>query len=242
MPVFDRYEELLDHCDAVTLAVSPVAQPDLAVAAARRSTAVFLEIPIAVDLSGAEQVAQAVALSHVVSQLGLTWRYAPPVRPVLTSAVPRTRRMGGSGRVVSGPPLGASPANRPRFEFGVLMHEGPHLLDLLDAALGTVVGVSAHGDPEGWIGLMLEHQGGRFSEASLSAAVEVEPRAVVEIFGSGGAAEIDCAEVVGPDAFEIMFQEFAEAVAQGTPSELNAERGLHLQRLVTEAQTDLLRQ
>jgi predicted dehydrogenase len=242
VPVFDRYEELLDHCDAVTLAVSPVAQPDLAVAAARRSKAVLLEIPVAVELAGAEQVAEAVALSHVVSQLGLTWRYAPSVRNFLTTAVPRTGRMGGIGRVLSGPPPGASPANRSRFELGVLAHQGPHLLDLLESALGTVVGVSAHGDPEGWIGLMLEHQGGRFSEASLSAAVRVEPRATIEIFGSGGAAEIDCAEVAGPDAFENMFREFADAVAQGTPSELNAEHGLHLQRLVAEARTDLLRQ
>ncbi|MGI8330286.1 Gfo/Idh/MocA family protein [Actinomadura scrupuli] len=242
VPVFDRYEELLDHCDAVTLAVSPVAQPDLAVAAARRSTAMLLEIPISVELAGAEQAAEAVALSHVVSQLGLTWRYAPSVRDFLGTAVARTGRMGGSGRVLSGPPPGPSPESRSRFELGVLAHQGPHLLDLLEAALGTVAGVSAHGDPEGWVGLMLEHQGGRFSEASLSAAVQVEPRATIEVFGPGGAAEIDCAQAVGPDAFENMFQEFADAVAQGTPPELNAEHGLHLQRLVTEARTDLLRQ
>jgi predicted dehydrogenase len=240
--VFHRYEELLDHCDAVAFAVPPAVQPDLATAAVHRAKAVLLENPIAGDLAGAEQLAAAVSLSGVVSQLALTWRYAPAVRQFLTTAVPRTRAMGGSGRVVSGAASGGSSVSAWRRERGVLLDQGPNLVDLLDAALGRVVGVRAHGDPLGWIGLLLEHEGGRFSEASLSAAVPVEPeRAEVEIFGSGGAAEIDCAAVVGPDTFETMFREFADAVAHGMPHKLDVHRGLRLQQVIDAAETDLIR-
>jgi hypothetical protein len=38
-----------------------------------------------------------------------------------------------------------------------------------------------------------------------------------------------------------MYREFAAAVTSGTPHELDIERGLHLHRVVEEADTDLLR-
>ena len=41
---YERFEQFLDHCDAVAFAVPPAAQPDLAGAAARRGKAVLLEV------------------------------------------------------------------------------------------------------------------------------------------------------------------------------------------------------
>jgi hypothetical protein len=38
-----------------------------------------------------------------------------------------------------------------------------------------------------------------------------------------------------------MFAEFAQAVERGTTPDLDVQRGLHLQRVVEEAQTDLIR-
>jgi predicted dehydrogenase len=54
---YERFEQFLDHCDAVVFAVPPAAQPDLAGAAARRGKAVLLEVPIAVDVTGAKVLA-----------------------------------------------------------------------------------------------------------------------------------------------------------------------------------------
>jgi predicted dehydrogenase len=124
---------------------------------------------------------------------------------------------------------------------GVLRHLGPYLIDLLDAALGLVGSVRAHGDPHGWLGLMLEHHGGRFSEASLTAtATPDSERADVEIFGSGGAAAIDSQDAAGPKEFATMYREFAEAVERGEPHELDVRRGLHLQQVIEAAAADLL--
>jgi predicted dehydrogenase len=125
---------------------------------------------------------------------------------------------------------------------GVLRNFGPDLVDLLDAALGEVGGVRAHGDPEGWVGLMLEHSGGRFSEASLTAtATPDSQRADVEIFGSGGAAAIDCQDAAGQESFGTMYREFAQAVARREPHELDVQRGLHVQQVIEAAEADLAR-
>jgi hypothetical protein len=72
--------------------------------------------------------------------------------------------------------------------------------------------------------------------------VDVEhDRADIEIFGSGGAAAIDCAGTVGPETYETMFAEFAACVTEGRPHDIDAQRGLHLQRVVEAAEDDLLR-
>ncbi len=241
VPAYERFDDMLDQCDAVVFAVPPAAQPDLAGLAAGRGKSVLLEIPVAGDLAGAEDLAAAIATAGVVSQVALTWRYASAIRRFLDTAVPQARPIGGSGRLVSAAYRPGSPASAWRVETGVLRNLGPHLVDMLDAALGQIDRVQAHGDPHGWVGLMLEHADGRFSEASLTATAQVESaRAYVEVFGGGGSAEIEC-EAAAQDAFPTMFAEFAQAVGQGKTPDLDVRRGLHLQRVVEEAQTDLIR-
>ncbi|MGH3491192.1 MAG: Gfo/Idh/MocA family protein [Actinopolymorphaceae bacterium] len=236
---YDRFAELLDHCEAVVFAVPPVVQADLAAAAARAKRAVLLEKPLAGDLAGAEEIVDAVAGSGVISQLALDWRYTDRVREFLATLAPRTRPLGGNGRSITASPPDRERTQPWRIERGVLLDQGPDLVDLLDAALGRIIGVRAHGDPLGWVGLLLEHTGGRFSEASLCATAIPETRAEVEVFGPGGGAHVDCAAATGKDSYATMVAEFAAAVASSTPSDLNAQRGLHLQEILDTAETDL---
>lgn len=236
---YTRYADLLDHCDAVTFAVPPGPQASLATTAVRRGRAVLLDLPIGGDLAEAEQLVDAVDEAGVTSQVALTWRYSKAVRAFLMGAVPQVRPLGGSGRLVSCALARSPQSQQGRLERGVLLDQGPDLVDLLDAALGRVVGVRAHGDPLGWVGLLLEHAGGRFSEASLCATADVEPaRAKVEVFGPGGAAAVDCADV-GPDTYDTMICEFANAVEHRTAHALDARHGLHLQEVLSRAETDL---
>ena len=237
---YARYGDLLDHCDAVAFAVPAGPQASLAVAAVQRGRAVLLELPIGGDLADAEQLVDAVDKAGVISQVALTWRYSRRVRAFLGGAVPQARPLGGSGRLVSSVLARDPQTLQDRIERGVLLDQGPDLVDLLDAALGHVVGVRAHGDPLGWVGLLLEHAGGRFSEASLCATADVErDRAEVEVFGPGGAAAVDCVGAVGPDTYDTMIREFANAVEHSTPHALDARRGLHLQEVLGRAESDL---
>jgi predicted dehydrogenase len=242
VPAYRSFSELLSQCDAVAFAVPPAAQPELASAAAHHGKAVLLESPIAGDLAGAQELASAVTAAGVISQVALLWRYAAAVRDFLAARVPHTHPQGGSGRLVSAAFAAGAPVPAWRIEMGALRSYGPYLVDLLDAALGRVGGVRAHGDPQGWLGLMLEHPEGRFSEASLSATVAPDSqRADIEIFGSGGAAAIDCQEAAGQESFETMYREFAAAVERGEPHELDVLRGLHVQQVIEAAEADLLR-
>jgi predicted dehydrogenase len=241
VPAYRSYDELLEHCQGVSFAVPPAVQPDLAVKAARRDKAMLLGKPMAGDLAGAEDMTIEVDNAGVVSQLALTWRYAFAVREFLNHGRKRTRALGGAGRVVSGTMADSRSAAPWRLERGVLLELGPDLVDLLETALGRVTAIRAHGDPHGWFGLLLEHEEGRFSEASMCATAAVDqPVAQVEIFGSGGAAEVDCVAAVGPETYTTMFREFADAIDRDAPHELDVHRGLRLQQLLEAADTDLL--
>lgn len=235
----DRYEDLLDTCEAVAFAVPPGVQAEMATTAARRGKALLLEKPIAADLDGARRLADAVGEAGVASQIVLTWRYAAAVRDFL-DASSRFDAVAGRGRFVSGALLGGMFATPWRLDRGPLLDLGPHVVDLLDAALGRVVGVRAHGDLHGWVGLLLEHESGRVSEASLSGSVAVEPQlADVELYGRDGQLRIDCATAVGPDAFGVVTSELAGLVREGGSHPLDVQRGLHLQQVISEAEQAL---
>ncbi|WP_326641403.1 Gfo/Idh/MocA family oxidoreductase [Streptosporangium sp. NBC_01755] len=238
---FESYHDLLEECDAVALAVPPAAQAELGAHAAHARKAVLLEKPIAGDIAGAENLLMAVDRGGAVSQVALVWRHAPAIQRFLDAAE-RTWPVGGSGLAISGTQTDESSASPWRLERSVVLELGPDLVDLLEAALGRVVDVRAQGDPSGWFGLLLEHEGGRFSQASLYARAVIDPpRAEVEIYGPGGATSIDCVAAVGREAYEAMYRDFAGAVERGTPPPTDVRHGLHLQQVIEAAETDLIR-
>ncbi|HEY0360202.1 MAG TPA: Gfo/Idh/MocA family oxidoreductase [Mycobacteriales bacterium] len=237
---YDRFDDLVADVDAVAFAIPPAVQAEYAADAAHHGKAVLLQRPIAADVAGAEQLSLAVERAQVVSQVALMWRYAPAVRQFLRTEVPTTEAVGGTGRLVSGAFAPGSGVSAWRAERGVLHDEGADLLDLLDAALGPIAGVRAHGDPHGWVGLLLEQQIGHVGEASMYAlAPPGAHRAEVEVHGSGGSARVDCSDVVGPLTYERLYGEFAAAVSAGAPHELDVRRGWHLQQVIEAAETDL---
>ncbi|WP_042378203.1 Gfo/Idh/MocA family protein [Streptacidiphilus melanogenes] len=236
-PAFGRLEELFDACEAVAFCVPPDVQAELASHAVRAGKAVLLEKPLAMELDGARRLADAVAEAGVVSQMVLTARYAAATREFLTQAR-AVRPMGGVG-VFTGS-LADGPFATPwRLERGALLDLGPHLVDLLDAALGRVVAVRAQGDPLGWVALTLEHESGALSQAGMTAfAGGSLPAPRIEVFGPGGHARLAWPEAL-EEPFARMVAEFAAAVRTGEGHPLDARHGLRLQELLTEAQAQL---
>jgi predicted dehydrogenase len=235
---FGDFGEVLESCEAVSFAVPPAVQSDLGVLAAGAGKAVLLEVPIAWDIAGAESLAEAVAAAHVVSQVAFSWRYSEGVRQFLKAEAPRQHHQGGAGRIVRRRRDESSPW---QLERGLLTQVGPNVVDLLDAALGTVADVDAQWLADGGIGLKMEHQGGRFSESSLDEPPGADRDvAQFEFFGPHGSVDLDCSVATGPAAYATMFAEFAAAVRAGEPHELDVSRGLHVQRAVEAADTELL--
>jgi len=232
------FDAFLGAVDAVAFAVPPDVQAELAVPAARAGRALLLEKPLALDLDAAQRLADVVADTGVPTQMVLTWRYAPEVRQLL-AGLSGAEVLGGRGWFLTGGFLGGMFATPWRLREGPLSDLGPHVVDLLDAALGPVVGIRAHGHPHRWVGLLLEHESGAVSEASLTAYSRLEPpRAGVEVHTTGGVLEVDTTGVSG-SAAPVLVDEFVATARSGRPHALDAARGLHLQRLLARAAADL---
>ncbi|MFF2862983.1 Gfo/Idh/MocA family protein [Streptomyces rubiginosohelvolus] len=234
-PIAASFEELLDSCEAVAFAVPPSVQAQLAVRAARAGRALLLEKPLALTLDAAREVADTVAETGVVSQLVLTKRYHPTTRAFLARAA-STDVIGARSCYLHGAFLEGEFATSWRLEHGALLDLGPHLLDLLDAAVAPIVSVRATGDSRRWIELTCEHDNGAVSQASLSGAVRV-PRAQtrVELFGSTGPLVYDTADIDHAECWPVLRREFASAVRTGTGTGIDAAHGLRIQRLLDDA-------
>ncbi|MCF6473609.1 Gfo/Idh/MocA family oxidoreductase [Nonomuraea sp. MG754425] len=236
-PVYATVEELFEHCQAVAFCVPPAVQAEYAVRAARAGKALLLEKPLAESAEDAERVAAAIAEAGVASQMVLTLRYAPQTRAFLARCA-EIEPFGGHAANVSGVLLGDHPFATPwRLRRGALLDVGPHVIDLLDAALGRVTGVRAHGDPLGWTGLLLEHEGGAVSEASLCMAAGGDPLPQrIAVYGRAGSAVLPH---VGGDPMQTIAEEFARTVRDGGGHPLDAAHGLRLQRIIAEAEAQL---
>lgn len=240
VPVFSTYDQLLEECDAVAIAVPPGIQPGLAVRAARWGRPMMLEKPLGLDVAGAAQIAEAVAEAGVGSVMVLTYRYAPTVRAFLADTA-TFEATGGRACFLSGAFLGGPFAGSGwRVEHGALLDVGPHILDLVDAALGPIVSVRAHGDRHGWIGLLADHESGAVSEVSISCTAAITPsRTEVEIFGRDGSLAVDGRSDSRDIVFANLRADFAAVARTGGPHPCDAARGLHLQRVLAMADAAL---
>ncbi|MFJ4835266.1 Gfo/Idh/MocA family protein [Streptomyces sp. NPDC088747] len=233
--VVASFEELLDTCEAVAFAVPPFVQAELACRAAAAGKALLLEKPLAMDLPSAQRLVDAVDTAGVVSQVVLTSRYNPATRRFLAAAR-SVEAVGARACMVTGAFLGGEFATPWRLEHGALLDLGPHVLDLLDAAMGPIVRVRGTGDPRRWIELTCEHASGAVSQASLSGSVNVENGITrIELFGPHPELVYDGADIDHEESLPVLRREFATAVRTGKSGELDVHRGLHLQTLMAQA-------
>ncbi|MEU7694341.1 Gfo/Idh/MocA family oxidoreductase [Microbispora hainanensis] len=236
-PAFERLEDLFAASEAVAFCVPPTVQAELGVLAARAGKALLLEKPLAADLDGARRLAGAIEEAGVASQMLFTFRYSAATAGFLERAR-RIEPFGGHAANISGSLRGGPFATPWRLERGAVLDVGPHTIDLLDAALGRVVGVKAHGDPLGWVGLLLEHEGGAVSEASLSMAVEGEtPPSRVDVYGRLGTASLLGSEL--GDVFPEVVRQFASTVRDGGGHPLDARHGLRMQEIIDDVERQL---
>jgi predicted dehydrogenase len=233
------FDVFLDLCDAVAFAVRPDVQASLAIRAAQAGKALLLEKPIALDLASAKELAAAVDAAGVVTQLDLTKRYHPTTRAFLASAA-SFPAIGARSCYLHGAFLGGALATDWRLQYGALHDLGPHLLDLLETALGPIAEIHATGDSTKWIELTCTHSSGTVSQASLSGSVGLpKARTTVELFGPSGSLAFDTATIDHSECWPIMRAEFAEAVRTGRSHPLDVHHGLRLQELIAMATTSL---
>lgn len=230
-------EELLDACEAVVFAVPPDAQAKLAPIAAKAGKALLLEKPIGLDLAQSEALVDAVGATGVPTQVMFTNRYSPKVRDFLAKAKWSTP-IGAVGSYINQAGLpGGTFATPWRVDKGSLLDLGPHVLDLLDAAVGPIVEIEGQGDPRRWYVITATHENGAISQASMTLfAPVVADVAGVKIYTEQGELNADFVGIDGdPEVPGVIRREFAETTTSGTSHELDLHRALYVQRLMDRA-------
>ncbi len=235
-PVFGSFEALVEASEAIVFALPPSVQAGLAPVAAACGRAVLLEKPLATDVDGAERVADAVEAAGVGSLMGLTYRFNPVVREFLRRAADFDVA-GARACFLSGVFLAGRFGGTWREQYGALLDVGPHLLDLVQAAMGSFDGMTGRTSPGGWTSLVARHGSGAVSELAICCHAAMMPsRTEMELFGLGGSLFVDARQ--GRDeSFKVLRSEFAETARAGGGHPLDARHGVEVQKWVESART-----
>lgn len=236
-------DDLLDNVDAVAFAVPPDVQGPLAVRAAGMGKHLVCEKPLAGSVAQARAVVAAVRDAGVHSSIVLTMRHAPAVQDWLAGMpdAPAGSDTVASARWLSGSLLGGPySASAWRAEHGALLDIGPHVIDLLEAAVGPVVAVPwvHHDEPDVWR-FGLAHEGGAHSTVTLSMRLPVDPSEVeFAVFGGAGRHRLAGRTAEAATCYAALLDELVAAVdGSGPPPALDVTRGLRLQELVEEVRS-----
>jgi predicted dehydrogenase len=231
--------ELIAQVDAVAFAVPPAVQAKFALLAAKAGKHLILEKPIAGNADEARRLADAVADAGVASLVMLTRRFAPETIEWLASARQRGDWIGGDARWYAGALLAGQYAGSAwRQEQGALMDVGPHVLDLLDAALGRITDVlAAHRSPADLWHLVLAHESGATSTTSMSLRLPINPPVVeTSIYGEHGLLMLTGRNSSSASCFAALLDDLLTMIATGiTQHACDVRRGAHLQRIIDQA-------
>jgi predicted dehydrogenase len=168
--VYDDPDELIDNVDALTFAVPPDVQAEIAIRAARGHRHLLLEKPVSLSPGGARELERAVEESHVASVVFFTQRFVEASQRWLEGACALSGWVGGRAEFLSnifgaGSPYAESAWRR---EHGALWDVGPHALSLLWPVLGPVTAIVAGRGAGDHVNLIVKHASGASSTLSLS--------------------------------------------------------------------------
>jgi predicted dehydrogenase len=182
---YEDVDALLAEVDAVAIALPPDVQAPLAARAARAGKHLFLDKPLALSVTAADDVVAAVTEAGVHSVVFFTSRFRPEVAEILDEAVATGGWDGGRATILGSLAGGPYDDSAWRHERGGLWDVGPHALSLLLPVLGPVARVTAAAGPHGTTTVLLTHDGGAVSTMTLSLASPVSTWCI-EFYGTGG--------------------------------------------------------
>jgi len=167
---FARLDDMLDAVDALSIAVQPQAQPDIAVAAAKAGKHVILEKPLARDALAGRAVMAAVETAKVANIVFFIRRFVPEI----AAAIAAERDHGwdhADVRVHSAVMVTDSPYRNSEWRrgpMGALWDIGPHVLSVLIPMLGPVVTIAAEAKHDHGVIIRTLHEHGRTADVSLT--------------------------------------------------------------------------
>jgi predicted dehydrogenase len=187
-----NFDLFLTEVDAVAFSVPPDVQSELAVIAARERKHMLLEKPVALTETAADAMVRAVDEAAVASVVFFTARFQPDARAWLADVVADGGWQGGRALWLGSSLAESSPFNSPwRRAKGALWDLGPHVLSLLWPILGPVETVTADAGRGDLAHLVLHHQGGATSTATVTqGAPEAADGFDLQVWGTRGRSAV----------------------------------------------------
>jgi predicted dehydrogenase len=234
---FQKPEELFESVDAVSFAVAPDVQPELAIGAAQAGCSLLLEKPTALSVEAADRLARAAAAARVRSVVFFTGRFAPPTQRWFDETILGRHWDGGSFRWIVPAAAPGSPyaGSRWRLERGALWDVAPHGLSFLLPALGPIAGVTGIGGSDGAIVLAVQHASGAVSSVSVSQAAAVRDTDTV-FWGPSG---VERAPARGPEHFPAAYAAAVDSLIGDEAQNLDAAFGATVVRVLAAAERAL---
>jgi predicted dehydrogenase len=190
---YDDADALIEDVDAVSIALPPDVQVEVAVRAARAGRHLLLGKPLALSASGAADLLGAVSSAGVASVVFFTSRFVPAVDEVLRDAAATGGWYGARGTVLSSHFGNGSPYAKStwRRAGGGLWGHGPHMMSLFLPVLGPAEEVTAVQGRYQTSHLLVRHAGGAVSALTVSLTVPKASTALDAAFlGDSGVAHL----------------------------------------------------
>ncbi|MFJ8825843.1 Gfo/Idh/MocA family protein [Streptomyces sp. NPDC102467] len=241
---YDDVDALFAACDAVAFAVPPDVQAPLAARAAAAGCHLLLDKPLATEPDAARAVVEAADVAGVASAVFCTMRYAPATSAWITeqAAVEGwfTGRADWYGALYTPGDDADVRASTPwRAERGALWDVGPHALSVLLPILGDVVALTARRGAGDTVHLILGHEDGASSTATLSLTTPKAAGGVcVELRGSAGVFTMPTGGTA-QEALAVAVDVLLESARTGVPSACDARFGLRITEILAAAQLSL---
>ncbi|RKS72584.1 putative dehydrogenase [Motilibacter peucedani] len=234
-PAYADADALFDAVDAVSFAVPPDVQAELAVRAAERGCHLLLDKPVAIRAELGTALAAAVARAGVSTVVFFTRRFVPETERWIARLSATGGWTGAHAEWVASLPPELAAQSPWRREQGALWDIGPHVLSLLLPVLGPVSSVAAYAGPGDTTHLALRHAGGASSTATVT--LTAPPEAVGQELRFYGSAGRETAPAVRFDAAECHAHAVDALLAAvgGVPSELDLGFGLAVGAVLTSA-------
>jgi predicted dehydrogenase len=238
---YSDYAALLNDVDAVAFAVAPDVQGRMAIDAASAGKHLLLDKPITTNAADAAELVAAVERSGVASVVFFTIRFAQPSREWM-ERINEKEWQGGWARFIVSAFAEGSPFDSPwRREKGGLWDVGPHALSVLAGGLGPIVAVKAEGGEKGLAHLIMRHESGATSTATLtleapSAAINVE----MTLWGESGIESVPDTASEPVDAFATALHDLMSNVAAGTTRHpCDVHFGAAITRILADAEAQM---
>jgi predicted dehydrogenase len=166
---FANFEDMLAQVDAVSIALPPQVQGDLALAAADAGKHLLLEKPLAVSPARAHEIAAAAQRRNLAALVFFMRRFVPEVESTIQAA--RLERWRDANvRIHSAALIGDGPYAQSIWRqayAGALWDIGPHVLSVLIPMLGVVENIAASYSDDRVVSMTTLHAGGARAEISL---------------------------------------------------------------------------